>query len=151
MCWSLRCMKYARALLYKKLQWRHFFLSRLRSKLSYCLLVILYTTRIVHYMPLELLRPNCTSSLYRMQLGNVWLYIYLDSRSQWPRCLRHELPSLALTLGSWVRIPLKAWMFCVCMCSFCVCVILCLGRSLATGWSLVQGALPSVKNDYGTE
>jgi hypothetical protein len=29
--------------------------------------------------------------------------------------------------------------------------ILCLGSGLATGCSLVQGVLPSVKNDYGTE
>jgi hypothetical protein len=29
--------------------------------------------------------------------------------------------------------------------------ILCLGRGLATGWSLAQGVLPSVKNVYGTE
>jgi hypothetical protein len=34
---------------------------------------------------------------------------------------------------------------------FCVCVVLCLGSGLATGGSLVQGVLPSVKNDYGTE
>jgi hypothetical protein len=34
---------------------------------------------------------------------------------------------------------------------FCVCVVLCLGKGLATGLSLVQGVLPSVKNDYGTE
>jgi hypothetical protein len=65
--------------------------------------------------------------------------------------VRHELSSLALTLGSWVRIPLRAWMFGVCMLSFCVCVVLCLGRSLATSWSLVQGVVPSVKNDYGIE
>jgi hypothetical protein len=32
------------------------------------------------------------------------------SRSQWPRGLRHELFSLVRTLGSWVRILLKAWM-----------------------------------------
>jgi hypothetical protein len=31
------------------------------------------------------------------------------------------------------------------MCLFCVCVVLCLGRGLATSWSLVQGVLPSVK------
>jgi hypothetical protein len=36
-------------------------------------------------------------------------------------------------------------MFGVCMCLFCVCVVLCLGRGLATSWSLVQGVLPSVK------
>jgi hypothetical protein len=32
----------------------------------------------------------------------------------------------------------------VCMCAFfCVCVVLCLGRGLATSWSPVQGVLPS--------
>jgi hypothetical protein len=34
-----------------------------------------------------------------------------------------------------------------CMRLFCVCVVLCLGSGLAAGWSLVQGDLPSVKND----
>jgi hypothetical protein len=42
-------------------------------------------------------------------------------------------------------------MFGVCMRLFCVCVVLCLGSGLATGWSLVEGVLSSVKNDYGTE
>jgi hypothetical protein len=32
-------------------------------------------------------------------------------RSQRPRGLRHELSSPAQTLGSWVRIPLEAWMY----------------------------------------
>jgi hypothetical protein len=41
--------------------------------------------------------------------------------------------------------PLKAWMSGVCMRLFCVCVVLCLGSSLATSWSLVQGVLPTVK------
>jgi hypothetical protein len=44
-------------------------------------------------------------------------------RSQWPRGLRHELSSLARTLASWVRIPLKAWKsLCVCdvFVSFCL-------------------------------
>jgi hypothetical protein len=41
------------------------------------------------------------------------------------------------------------------MCLFCVCVALCSGRGLATGWSLVQGVLPSVneqneKNNLAT-
>jgi hypothetical protein len=35
--------------------------------------------------------------------------------------LRHELSSLARTVGSWIRISLKAWMFGVCVC-VCVCV-----------------------------
>jgi hypothetical protein len=29
--------------------------------------------------------------------------------------------------------------------------ILCLGSGLSTSWSPVQGVLPSVENDYGTE
>jgi hypothetical protein len=53
-------------------------------------------------------------------------------RSQQPRGLRHELSSLTRALGSWVQIPLKAWMFVVCMRLFCVCVVLCLGSGLAT-------------------
>jgi hypothetical protein len=34
----------------------------------------------------------------------------LRGRLQWPRGLRHEQFSLAGTLGSWVRMPFKAWM-----------------------------------------
>jgi hypothetical protein len=37
---------------------------------------------------------------------------------------------------------MDVWCFCA---FFCVCVVLCLGRGLATGWSPVQGVLPSVK------
>jgi hypothetical protein len=37
-----------------------------------------------------------------------------------------------------------------CMCLFCVCVVLCLGRGFATSWSLVQGVRTSV-NDHETE
>jgi hypothetical protein len=33
------------------------------------------------------------------------------SRSQWPRDVWHELSSPARTLGSWVQIPPKAWIF----------------------------------------
>jgi hypothetical protein len=36
-----------------------------------------------------------------------------------PRGLRHEPSSPARTLGSWVRIPLKAWM---CVCVFILCL-----------------------------
>jgi hypothetical protein len=39
----------------------------------------------------------------------------LSSGKYWnaERGLRHELSSPALTLRSWVRIPLETWMFCV--------------------------------------
>jgi hypothetical protein len=43
---------------------------------------------------------------------NVCIYIYIGvhnvCRSLWPRGLRRELSSLARTLGSWIRFPLKA-------------------------------------------
>jgi hypothetical protein len=65
------------------------------------------------------------------------------NRSQWPHGLRHELSSLVRTLGSWVRIPLKAWMSVLCAFILCLCCS-CVGRGLATGWSPVQGVLPIV-------
>jgi hypothetical protein len=43
---------------------------------------------------------------------------------------KHELSPLARTLGSWVRIPLEAWMS---VCVYSVCVVLRVGSGLATG------------------
>jgi hypothetical protein len=48
--------------------------------------------------------------------------IKLLCRSQWPPCLRHELSSLARTLGSWDQIPVKAWMS---VCVYSVFVLFC--------------------------
>jgi hypothetical protein len=59
--------------------------------------------------------------------------------SQRPRGLRHKPSSPARTLWSWVRIPLEAW---ISVCVYSVCVVLCVGSGLATGWSPVQGVLP---------
>jgi hypothetical protein len=50
--------------------------------------------------------------------------IVVYGRSQWPRGVRHQLSSLARTLGSWVRIPLEAWM------SVCVYSVFVLGSGL---------------------
>jgi hypothetical protein len=50
-------------------------------------------------------------------------------RSEWPHVLRHELSSLARTLGSWVRIQLKAWMS---VCVYSVFVLFCVGGGLET-------------------
>jgi hypothetical protein len=46
------------------------------------------------------------------------MYPHTIGRSQWPRGIRHELSSPARTLGSWIRIPLKARMsaFILCFC-----------------------------------
>jgi hypothetical protein len=57
-------------------------------------------------------------------------------RSEWPHGLRHELSSLARTLGSWVRIPVEAWMS---VFAFILCV-LCIGRDLATADPLSKGS-----------
>jgi hypothetical protein len=40
---------------------------------------------------------------------------------------------------------------CMCVRLFCVCIVLCVGSGLATGWSLVDGVLPTMENDYETE
>jgi hypothetical protein len=65
----------------------------------------------------------------------------ISCRSKQPRSLNCELCSPALTLGSWVRISLKAWMF---VYVYPVFVLSCAGSGLATGWSLIQGVLPTV-------
>jgi hypothetical protein len=45
-----------------------------------------------------------------------------EGRSQWPCSLTHELSSPARALGSWVRIPLEAWMS---VCVYRVIVLSC--------------------------
>jgi hypothetical protein len=54
-----------------------------------------------------------------------WLQItttLLQSRSQWTRGLKHERSSPTRTLGSWVRIPLEAWMS---VCVYSLFVLFC--------------------------
>jgi hypothetical protein len=55
--------------------------------------------------------------------------------------LRHKIPSSAVTMGSWVRIQLEAWMY---VWFYYACVLSCIDSGLATGWSPVQGALSNV-------
>jgi hypothetical protein len=45
-------------------------------------------------------------------------------RSQWPHVLTHQMSSLTRTLGSWVRIPFKAWMS-ACAFFLCLCCRVC--------------------------
>jgi hypothetical protein len=47
---------------------------------------------------------------------------YTSLKSTAPRGLKHELPSPTQTLGSWIRIPLKAWMS---VCVYSVFVLSC--------------------------
>jgi hypothetical protein len=89
----------------------------------------------------------CSSSLECLLFTFFWIYLY---NFQLPVTVaersRYELCSLARMPWSWDWIPLRAWMFGVCVCVrlFCACVVLYLGRGLTTGWSLVQGVLPTV-------
>jgi hypothetical protein len=84
--------------------------------------------------------------------GNILVIRYWSSRSQWPRGLMNELSSVARTLGSWVRIPLKAWLS---VCVYSVFRLLCVCRDLTTGSSPFQGVLATVfgsitwKSDHG--
>jgi hypothetical protein len=78
----------------------------------------------------------CKLSLYEFAL-----FIYIQRRSYWPPGLRHELSSLARTLGSWVRTPLKAWM---CLCAF----ILCLRCSVCRYWPC-DGLIPRPRSPTG--
>jgi hypothetical protein len=64
---------------------------------------------------------------------------WTGSRWQWSRGLRHELSSLARTLGSWILIPLKAWMSCEL--PFCLCCSVCRQR-------LLRRVNPSSKKSY---
>jgi hypothetical protein len=49
------------------------------------------------------------SGIQKFYKGDIQTSRHTDSRSHWPRDLRHELFSLPRMLGSWVRIPFKAW------------------------------------------
>jgi hypothetical protein len=87
----------------------------------------------------------CTLNSYPLSLcvrDNIDLLQTLKfCRSQWPRGLRHEPSSPTRTLGSWVPIPIESLMS---ACVFSVCVVLCVGSGLSSGWSPVQGVLLTV-------
>jgi hypothetical protein len=59
------------------------------------------------------------------------MFLKSGGRSQWPRGLMHERSSPAGTLGSWVRIPLDAWIFvCVYFVFLLFCVVAALRRAV---------------------
>jgi hypothetical protein len=82
--------------------------------------------------------------------SHIYIYIYIynlfpittTGPLQWPCDLRHELLSLAGKLGSWGSNSTQGMD--VCLRLFYVCVVLCVGKGLAPGWSPVQGVLPTV-------
>jgi hypothetical protein len=54
--------------------------------------------------------PEMVSKRLEYSWRLFFFYNFYNRRWQRPRGLRYELSSLARTLGSWVRIPLKAQM-----------------------------------------
>jgi hypothetical protein len=86
-------------------------------------------------------RPGREANHWRqssVEVKNIWIYIF-NHRSQWPRGLRHELSSLARTLGSLDRIPLEIWIF---ICVYSVFMLSCVRVSA------LQRAHPPSKESY---
>jgi hypothetical protein len=72
------------------------------------------------------------------------LYHYLNmSQSQWPRGLTHKSAADRL-LGSWVRIPVGAWMFVSCECLCCQVEVAATDRSLVQRSPTNRGVCLSV-------
>jgi hypothetical protein len=88
------------------------FLS-IRLTLSSSVFLLYLIDHKILYLISSILNLPHLSQVLSFSLGHVFV-----RRSQWPRGLRHELSSPARALGSWVRIPLKAWMsaFILCLC-----------------------------------
>jgi hypothetical protein len=109
-----------------------------------------YTSLLFGELPLSLSSVNCGDVIVMVMMVECrswcWHYRIISTginlrfgRSEWLHGLRNEMSSPAQTLGSRVRIPLE-----VCMSAFILFVLSCVGRCLATGWSLVQGVLSIV-------
>jgi hypothetical protein len=76
----------------------------------------------------DLLKENSHwSQVFLNTNREVWIAEGQNRWSRWPRDLRHELFSLARTLGSWVRNLLKSWMS-VCAFILCLCFSVCRRR-----------------------
>jgi hypothetical protein len=94
-----------------------------------------FLTKQVHFLLTRLNAWDTLKSLASWFCTYMLFYFYpvLPASSPVMLAARSKLGTVfARTLGSWVRIPRKAWMFRVCMRLFCICVVLCLGSGLAT-------------------
>jgi hypothetical protein len=111
-----------------------------RSYMNYDRLVISQLTKQTIF---KILGHNICSSCGNKFVKRYFrVQYYVISRSQWPRGLRHELSTAARTPGSWVQNSTPVMDVCIHL--FCLCAVLCVGRGLATGWSPVQGVLPTL-------
>jgi hypothetical protein len=90
-------------------QWEH----RVSPTIGNCCFCRVYNFR-VKCGSVLLEEPDCNFCLVMAIIVNISRnsrqYREMICQSQWPRGLRHEPPSPARTLGSWVRIPLEVRM-----------------------------------------
>jgi hypothetical protein len=86
--------------------------------------IFLYSQTLIKLFIYDLFNDTFINSDYAASYCQ-WIMNYNECgrRSQWPRGLMHELSSPAGTLGSWVLIPLKAWMS---VCFYSVFVLFCM-------------------------
>jgi hypothetical protein len=89
-----------------------------------------------------MLRAGRSRVRFPMRSSDFSIGLIHSGRLRWPSGLSHELSSIAQTPEPWFGIPLRALLCSVC--AVCVFLRLCTGRGLATSWSPVQGALPTV-------
>jgi hypothetical protein len=76
----------------------------------------MYTSRTLHL-------DHAVPCVIDLIISNIFFHIkQCTSRSQRPHDLRHEPSSPARTVGSWIRIPLNAWMS---LCVYSVFVLSC--------------------------
>jgi hypothetical protein len=121
--------------------------NKLKSELHDCLLSASWLLGLFSYPENGghsfLRNVGCLSTVYKAlyprrensPLLPLWepqiLHCYYEiCRSHWTRGWKHEMSSPAETQGSWVRVPLKAWISVFILC-------LCVGSGVATGWSHV--------------
>jgi hypothetical protein len=81
-------------------------------------------------------RPRPTGAVVPMKKKTMIFTFVVSpkSRSQWPRCLRYEMSSVAQILGPWVPIAIEVNMY---VSVFSVLVLCFIGSGFVIGWSLV--------------
>jgi hypothetical protein len=89
--------------------------------------VIIRCFQTLHHATVSCIELWAKSGNFSFLCVFLWLYLNFFNNtkrkcwSQWPRDLGHKLSSLARILGSWVRIPFKAWIFVLCAFILCLC------------------------------
>jgi hypothetical protein len=108
-------------------------------------LVVIQSGHVTKYWPHVIVLNSENKILSSiMNTGNIGhsnIYLMRACQSQSRRGLRYGLSSPDQTLGSWVRIPLEAWML---VYVYFVFVLSCVGSGLGAGWYPAQGVLPTV-------